>query len=485
MDYHKLILKAGLELHQQLDVGGKLFCRCPTFLRNEDPNIIVKRKLHKVPGETGEVDVAVEYESSLKKEFVYQAFSDTTCLVELDEAPPYSIDENALNEVLKIALLLNCEIYPAIQIMRKTVIDGSNTSGFQRTVLIGHDGFVEMSFGKIGIAAVALEEDSARLISDKRSKEVIFRLDRLGIPLVEISTKADLKTAEQIKETALKIGEILRACKVKRGIGTIRQDLNISIKGHKRVEIKGFQDPKMMIKTVELEVQRQLDDLKNRKKGGDVRNVLDDSRTEFLRPLPGRARMYPETDLYLLKINRERINKIKKELPKLKNEIRYELKKRGLSEELISLVLSSGESLDEFEVLIDVYDKDANLVGKMVVLWRQEFASKLKKSFDDIKKTLSERILEKVLENVRDGKLNEWDVKGVLLSIVEGKNIDEALRVEKVEDDKLEGEIAKIIKEKPGLRANAYMGLVIQKLGNSVDKRKAMKILNRLVRTNL
>lgn len=482
MDYSQLGLKAGLEIHQQLEIGGKLFCRCPSFLRNEKPDLTVRRRLHKIPGETGEVDVAVEYESSLEKEFVYEGYHDSTCLVEYDEEPPRFVDERALDECLKIALLFNCEIYPISQIMRKTVIDGSNTSGFQRTVLIAHDGYVETSFGKVGIATIALEEDSARLISkDKKGKEVIYRLDRLGIPLVEISTKADLKNPGQIKETALKLGEILRACKVKRGIGTIRQDLNISIKGHNRVEIKGFQDPKIMIKTIELEVSRQLENIKQKKKEGNVRNSLDDGSTEFLRPLPGRARMYPETDLPLLRIFRDKINKLKKELPKLKHEIRDELKKKGLSEELISLVLDNNKILEEFELLLHVFNKDANLVGKMVVLWRQEFASKLGKSFDDVKGILNEKILEQVLEHVHDGKLNSGHVKEVLWNIVQGKKIEEALHVEKVGDDELEEKIRKLIREKPGLKENSYMGLIIQEFGNKIDKRKAMELIKRII----
>ncbi|MCX8159152.1 MAG: hypothetical protein N3D20_02570 [Candidatus Pacearchaeota archaeon] len=229
MDYFKLGLKAGLEIHQQID-SGKLFCRCGSYLRAEAPDFVVKRKLHAVPGESGEVDIAALHEAKLERDFYYEGYDENSCLVELDEEPPHMINEEALDEALKIALLLNCEIYQIAQIMRKTVIDGSNTSGFQRTVLIAHDGFIEMSFGKVGIATICLEEDAARII-EKDDKKVVFRLDRLGIPLIEIATKTELYTPEQIKECALKIGEILRACKVRRGIGTIRQDLNISIKG--------------------------------------------------------------------------------------------------------------------------------------------------------------------------------------------------------------------------------------------------------------
>ena len=476
VDYSKIGLKSGLEIHQQLDTGTKLFCRCPAYLRSDKPEIVVMRKLHRVAGETGEVDSAVEHEASLNKDFIYEGYHDNTCLLEYDECPPYNVSETALDEAIKIALLLNCEIYPVVQIMRKTVIDGSNTSGFQRTFLIGHEGFVETSFGKVGIDSVALEEDAARIV-EKSDKKAIFRLDRLGIPLVEIGTEPGMNNPEEIKECALKIGEILRACKVKRGIGTIRQDVNVSIKGHDRVEIKGFQDPRIMILSIDKEIQRQQKEMKEGKKKGEVRNAKDDGNTEFLRPIPGEARMYPETDLPLLKIGRERINEIKKKLPKLKHEIRDELKKKGLSDELIVLVLDG--NLDEFETLLKVYDKNPDLIGKMITLWRAEIANKSKKSVEEVKSVLNERVLEKILMELKMEKINDQDVRGIMFKINEGKKVDEALKIEKVDDNKLEEEIMKIVKEKPGLRAGGYMGLVIARLGRDVDKSKAMEILDR------
>ena len=476
MDYKKLGMKAGLEIHQQLE-GGKLFCACPGYLRNDEPDFVIRRRLHAVPGESGEVDVAVMHEMGKNREFFYQGYKDNTCLVDLDEEPPHLINENALNEVLKIALLLNCEIYQDSQIMRKTVIDGSNTSGFQRSVLIAHKGYIETSFGKVWIENVALEEDAARGV-EKDEKKAVFKLDRLGIPLVEVTTSPDMDSPEKIKEAALKIGEILRACKVKRGIGTIRQDLNISIKGHSRVEIKGFQDPRMMIETVNQEIIRQLDDLKKKKKEGEVRGALEDGKSEFLRPLPGEARMYPETDLPLLKVRLDKINLLKRELPKMRHEIRDELKKKGVGEEMINLVI---ENLDEFNVLARVYVKDVNLVAKMIALWPQEFSTKLKKEIEQIKELLNERVLERVLEKLREGKITEGDVKGILLKIAEGAKVEDALKVERMSDDELEHKIAAIVKEKPGMRANAYMGMVIAKLGTYVDKRKAMEILKRIV----
>jgi len=478
-DYVKLGLKAGLEIHQQLDTP-KLFSGAPSFLRNDEPDYIIKRKLHAVAGEGGKIDVAVEHEAALDKDFYYEGYDDTVTLVELDEEPPRPINEEALDIVLQVAFLLNCEIYSVSQVMRKTVIDGSNTSGFQRTVLIAHDGFIETSFGRVPIDSVALEEDSARVI--KREKDrVTYRLDRLGIPLIEIATAPTMARPEQIKEAALEIGEILRACRVKRGIGTIRQDVNVSIKGHDRVEIKGFQDPKMIVKTVDLEIERQLKEIDEGKKEGGVRNALPDGKTEFLRPLPGGARMYPETDLELLRIDKKRIDRLKKNLPRLRADIRAELKKKGLSDELINLVLSKSDYLEEFGVLMRIYGKDGQLVAKMITLWRSDLATKYEKKLEEVFEVLSESVLEKILKEVKVGKLDVRDVKGVMTRIVGGESFEEAIKVEKVGDDEIEEGIRKIVKEKPGLRPNAYMGLVMARFKGKLDAKKAMEIIKRVV----
>ena len=297
VNYEELKFKAGIEVHQQLSTP-KLFCNCPSVLRTDDPEFEISRRLHAVAGESGEVDIAAKHEASLDKEFIYQGY-DTTCLVELDEEPPHEINSEALKIGMQIGLLLNCKIIPITQIMRKTVINGSNTSGFQRTVAIAQKGFIETSKGRVGIDWVYLEEDSARKVNGlSTEKRVVYKLDRLGIPLVEIVTAPDIKDAEHAKEVALKIGEILRSAKVRRGIGTIRQDVNISIRGENRVEIKGMQDMDVFLDAVDKEILRQKE-LSDSKKPTEmeVRNVKKDGTSEFLRPLPGHARMYPETDL--------------------------------------------------------------------------------------------------------------------------------------------------------------------------------------------
>ena len=252
MDYAKIGLKCGLEIHQQLSTD-KLFCSCSGDLREDDGQFKVKRYLRAVQGEQGIVDVAALHEQQKGRYFLYEGY-DSTCLVELDEEPPHRMNDAALRAVLEISLLLKARVVDAIQVMRKTVVDGSNTSGFQRTALVAQSG----SVGDVSITSICIEEDSARIVSNDH-QHVVYRLDRLGVPLVEIGTDADITTPEQCLEVAEKIGMMLRSTgKVKRGIGTIRQDVNVSVFGGDRVEIKGAQELKLFPLLVEIEAKRQL-----------------------------------------------------------------------------------------------------------------------------------------------------------------------------------------------------------------------------------
>ncbi|MBS3100494.1 Glu-tRNA(Gln) amidotransferase subunit GatE [Candidatus Pacearchaeota archaeon] len=470
LDYAKIGFKSGLEIHQQLD-AGKLFCSCPGFLRTEKPDFEISRKLHAIAGESGEIDEAVKHEASFDREFIYQGYNETTCLVELDEAPPKFINEEALDIVIQIALLLNCEIIPVTQIMRKTVIDGSNTGGFQRSVMIAKDGCIDTKEGKVRIKSIVLEEDAARIISKEKEKAV-YRLDRLGIPLIEIATEPDMKNPEQVKESALYLGDILRACKVKRGIGTIRQDVNISIKGHPRVEIKGFQDVKMFIPTIEKEIERQQ---KSNDKKSEVRKAEPDGTTTFMRPMPGSARMYPETDLPLLHISRGRINNLKANLPKLRKDIKEELKQRGLNDEMIHLIVSENK-VEEFKSLLPL-SKDANLIAKMLVLWPKDFSRKLNKIVE-----FETDVIESVLDAVRKNKIGISNVQDVLFDIANGKKLEDAMKINNINLDELENFIAILIKEKPGLSIGGYMGLIMQKFKGKISGKEIADALKKYVK---
>src|SRR3989344_593495 len=255
MDYKKLGLKVGLEIHQQLNTSHKLFCYCPPIESEEFP-ITTERKMRAVTGELGEFDPAALYEFLRDRQFIYKSHPDSSCLVELDEDPPKNLNLEALKIALQVSKLLFSDILDEIHVMRKTVIDGSAVSGFQRTSLIALNGELETSFGKIDIETISLEEDSAPALK-KYNGTIEYRLDRLGVPLIEIATAPQIKSPEMAKEAAEKIGLILRSTKVMRGIGTIRQDINISISGGARIEIKGFQELEKIPKIVENEVARQ------------------------------------------------------------------------------------------------------------------------------------------------------------------------------------------------------------------------------------
>lgn len=263
MDYNTLGLKIGLEIHQQLNTDRKLFCHCPTILRIDEPIGIIERKLRPTPSEIGEIDIAALKEYMRGKTFIYQYF-DSNCLVELDEEPPHLVSEEAKKIGVEVSLLLNSNIVEEIQVMRKTVLDGSNTSAFQRTMLISTDGYINTKEGLVSILTVCLEEDAARLVSQDNTTKT-FRLDRLGIPLIEIATGPDISNPMQAKEAAYILGQILRATgKVKRGLGTIRQDLNISIIEGGRVELKGVQKLEMIPLWIEREIERQINLVKIR-----------------------------------------------------------------------------------------------------------------------------------------------------------------------------------------------------------------------------
>ncbi|MBI4141442.1 Glu-tRNA(Gln) amidotransferase subunit GatE, partial [Candidatus Woesearchaeota archaeon] len=256
INWQDLGLKCGIEIHCQLE-GTKLFCNCKTQIREDEPDVVFKRKLRASAGELGELDKAAKQEMQKNRAFIYEAYTDGNCLVEMDEEPPHLLSYENLNTALTVAKLLKATIIDEIHFMRKTIVDGSNTSGFQRTALIARNGSITTNTNTIKLPTIILEEDAAKIIKEDKNS-VTYRLDRLGIPLIEISTTPDITTPQQCKEVAESIGLLLRSTgKAKRGIGTIRQDVNVSIKNGNRVEIKGAQDLRMLPKIVATEALRQ------------------------------------------------------------------------------------------------------------------------------------------------------------------------------------------------------------------------------------
>ena len=257
IDYEAIGLTVGLEVHQQLATRTKLFCGCPAELSDEEHDVF-PRRLRPTRSEMGEVDVAALFEWRKGRVYEYEAPHHHSCLVEADEEPPHPINREAVVIAMAVAKALGSWIVDEVHVMRKIVIDGSNTSGFQRTAIVALGGSLRVGGKTYSIETIAVEEDAARKLGEK-GRITRYRLDRLGIPLIEISTGPDIHSPEEAYKVALAIGRLLRLTgKVKRGLGTIRQDLNVSIKGGAKTEIKGVQRLDLIPKVIEYEALRQL-----------------------------------------------------------------------------------------------------------------------------------------------------------------------------------------------------------------------------------
>ncbi len=619
-DYKALGLKAGLEIHQQLDTKEKLFCGCPTLLRDtKESNSEFFRYLRPVQSEMGVIDKAALEEVKLIRKFIYKAY-DTTCLVESDEEPPRELNQEAVDYTLMIARMLNMNIVDELYTMRKIVIDGSNTSGFQRTALLATGGYLDSKNGRVGIDVLCLEEEAAQKVED-RVDSVVYSLDRLGIPLVEIGTAPDIVSPEHAREVAEQIGMILRSTgKVKRGLGTIRQDINISIAEGARVEVKGVQELALIETIVEreatrqvnlLEIKRELNkrkagvsdkiidvtsvftntsskviskalkggvvyainlhgfegfvgreiqpgrrlgtefsdrakksgvggifhtdelpnygitaeevnalmgavgaherdcvvmvaDTKERAKGAleaviirarealecvpeETRRALPDGNSAYMRPLPGAARMYPETDVPPVVITEERIKSIK--LPELIEEriARY-MKHFSLNEELASQIARSGN----FALFERIMQQVPKASATSLVRTLETVLSELGKEGAPVG-NITERHLMQLFKLQSEGKIPNEAI-GSVLKIIAGKpetTVEEAARTLGigVEVGELEAAIDKLIesrmdfiREKGLDSVGPLMGVVMKEFRGKVSGQEISRILKEKIR---
>lgn len=619
LDYTRLGLMAGLEIHQQLDTACKLFCNCPTLLRDtRESTYEFFRYLRPTRSEMGETDQAALDEAKVIRKFIYKAYP-STCLVENDDEPPRELNEEAIDITLTTAKLLNMQPVDEIHIMRKLVIDGSNTSGFQRTSLVATGGHFETSHGRVGVDVLCLEEEACQRVEEQEGA-VVFSLDRLGIPLVEIGTAPDITTPAHAREAAEHIGMILRSTGfVKRGIGTIRQDVNISIADGARVEVKGVQELDLIETIVEQEARRQVrlleirDELRGRgasvgeitdvthvfentksavvrkkmgyvlalrlcgfagmagaeiqpdrrlgsefsdraKKAGvggifhtdelpdygitetevetlrtsvgaeagdcvvivadahdravnalqavvlraeqaligvpeETRKMLPDGTTAFLRPLPGAARMYPETDVPPVPIN-GRIDKIT--TPELLSERkdRYAME-YDLSEDLARQIVYS-RRLVLFDAIMDSVSVDGSLVVRTLTATLAE----LKKEGIPIEQLQDGNFLE-LFGLIAGGKIAKEGVIDILRLLAEhpdrsAEDAAASIGLACVDEKQTEDVVARVIAERRdfvrerGMGAlGPLMGVVMQELRGKADGKLISKILTEKIREEL
>jgi len=622
--YDELGLMVGLELHQQLDTQRKLYCHCPTVIRDDQPHGEFIRRLRPTQSEMGQVDPAALFEFQRNKRFCYEFYNDTTCLVEADEEPPHSIDEESIDICLTMASFLDSTPVDEIHPMRKIVIDGSNTTGFQRSCIISNGGRIRVGEKEIGIQTICLEEDAARKTADDAKENVTtYRLDRLGIPLIEVATAPDINTPREAEDVALALGILLRSTgKVRRGLGTIRQDVNVSIEGGGIIEIKGLQQLALLSTVVELEALRQKtllhirEELEKRnittetiegqlydvteifeesnsklitstiEKGGRVKAVklpgfgglvgkeiqpnrrlgselsdyakywggvggifhtdeipkygitqsdvdelrkrvsaenndaviivaapeencndaleavlnrareailgvpaetrtpLPDGTTKYSRPRPGAERMYPETDVRAVVIDKKRIREIEKNLPEKLEERRVRfIREHGLSEELASQITRS-LNIDLYEEIVEVVDISPTLVAvtlenTMVSLNRDDVPTE----------NIPEKQIVAIFEEVSSGDISPEAIPDILSFFANNPeaSFEKAVSktgLEKIEEEEVSRYIRNLVKERrdfierEGKRAiGGLMGVAMKELHGKADGKRVRELL--------
>lgn len=627
-DYDKIGLKVGLEIHQQLNTMAKLFCSCKPALFKEEPEITFLRRLRPTQSELGQVDPAAYFEFQKGVRILYEANRETSCLVEMDEEPPHALNMEAVETALTVALMMNAKPVGEIHVMRKTVIDGSNTTGFQRTCAIALDGEIKVGTKTVPIQHASLEEDAARKTGEKEGNTIKYRIDRLGIPLIEVATAPVIKSPKEAEEVALAIGRILRGTgKVIRGLGSIRQDINISIPNGALIEIKGLQELELVSLVVEYEVQRQLnlikirDELKKReikeeqivdeffnvtnifkdtkckviqkalekkqqvlaaklpkfkgtlkielapqlrlgtemadrarfwgRVGGlfhtdempaygvteqEIENlrkevraadedavvfvadkpentedalkaVLDrarealngvpqetrapnaDGTTKYMRPRPGAARMYPETDIPPVQITREKMDRIRAHLPELPEKKFERLQKEyKLNDKLAGQVLNS-----EYSELFETIVKESHVSPTTIAAFITETLKALKRDAVPVEK-ITDNQLRDIFKSISEGKLTKEALSDIVTWLCknEDKTIQEAaetLGLQSISHDNLEKLIGKIVEDNKDLvkkrgegSFSALMGLAMSDLRGKADAAIVSEILKEKIR---
>jgi len=264
IDYSEVGLIAGLEVHQQLLTTTKMFCHCPAGLYTREHDGYVLRHMRPTLSELGEYDGTALMEFKTRKNIIYLLNKRNVCTYEMDDTPPFLVNQQALDVAIEQCLMLGCDIVDEVHISRKQYLDGSIPTGFQRTAIVGVNGKLPFKGRTLTITQVSVEEDSCREVSD-RGHLIVWRTDRLGIPLIETVTGPDLRTPEEVAEAILLVGRVCRSTgHVRVGMGASRQDVNVSVRGGRRVEIKGVPQARWAPGLVHGEAVRQVNLLRLR-----------------------------------------------------------------------------------------------------------------------------------------------------------------------------------------------------------------------------
>jgi glutamyl-tRNA(Gln) amidotransferase subunit E len=264
IDYAEIGFMCGLEVHQQLMTERKMFCHCPAGKYTRTHDGVVLRHMRPTLSELGEYDGTALMEFKTKKNIIYLLHNSNVCTYEMDDTPPFLVNQNALDVAIEQCLMLGCDIVDEVHVARKQYLDGSIPTGFQRTAIVGVNGKIPFRGRTLSVIQVSVEEDSCREVLD-RGHLIVWRTDRLGMPLIETVTAPELRTPDEVEEAILLVGRVCRSTgHVRVGIGASRQDVNVSVRGGRRVEIKGVPRAAIARELVHGEAVRQVNLLKLR-----------------------------------------------------------------------------------------------------------------------------------------------------------------------------------------------------------------------------
>ena len=334
-DYEVII---GLEVHAELSTKTKIFCSCPTTFGAE-PNTQVCPVCMAMPG---------------------------TLPV---------LNEKVVEYAVKAGLATNCEISRNSKNDRKNYFYPDTPRAYQISQYdkpLCEHGFIEIETSKgkkkIRITRIHIEDDAGKLNHDELGGGSLVDLNRAGVPLIEIVSEPDLRSAEEVEQYLRKLKSILEYIEVsdcKMQEGSFRADVNISVrkKGDEklgtRTEMKNMNSFRSITRAIEYEINRQIDVIED---GGKVEQETlrwDDvsGKTFSMRDKEDAQdyRYFPDPDLVAIKLSDEYIENIKNNLPELpeSRKQRY-LEQYNLSEKDANIITSSKYLSDLFEKAIEV-----------------------------------------------------------------------------------------------------------------------------------
>ncbi len=436
----------GLEVHVQLNTRTKLFCSCPVE-EEAEPN-------------TNVCEICLGYPGSKPK-----------------------LNKRALELATKIAKALNCKIRPRILFSRKVYFYPDLPKNYQITqndTTLGYGGYIELSNGKkIRIRELHIEEDPAKIVEHK-DNYILLDFNRSGTPLVEIVTEPDFENIDEVREffkKLLAILDYLDAFDPNKGV--IKADVNVSVEGGGRVEVKNVMGIKNIEAAINYELTRQREIVKA---GGKVERETRHFREKSKKTIPARKKEFEEDYGYIFDTDLPYYEVPEVELPKMPWEVKDELISLGVKPNIAEAI--AFYSKDHGLGFLELAKRNKEIANELAKWYQVFFEAEV--SFDQVKPLLNEFV--EAVKWYLEGKLNNQGIrKAILEGLKEGSILKVAERYKLIEiDEKL---IEEVIKDNPKAvndylsgkknAINALVGAVMRKTKGRANPQKVRELLEK------